>query len=149
MRRNNATTFLGFFVIILLILVVAVVWIAKELGPQLAVGLGIGLLLVIVIFAQQILTGIQTNDTTQNLVEYDKNQVEVETQRMKAQVIYAQAMRETAKVQNSIDAKQYEAMRIAATKMAGMLSEAEIAKIKAEMNGMGMLTDNSQTIELD
>ncbi len=149
MKRVNTTTFLGFFVVIIVILCVAVVWIAQQLGPQLAVGLGIGIFLVLILFAQQILTGIQTNDTTRNLVEYDSNQAKVEEQRTKVNIVYAQAMRETAKVQNKIDVKQYDAMRIAATKMAGMLSDAEIAKVKAEMMGMGMLTDNSQTIELD
>jgi uncharacterized protein YwqG len=100
-------------------------------------------------FAQQILTGIQISDNTQNLVEYDRNQASVEEQRMKVQVVYAQTMRDTAKVQNQIDARQYELMQAAARKMAGMLSDAEIAKVKSEMMGMGMLTDNSQTIELD
>lgn len=150
MKKVNGTAFLGFVVIILIILCVAVVWISKTLGTQLAVGLGIGLLLVIVMFAQQILTGLQISENTQNLVEYDNNQAKVEEQRMRVNVVYAQAMRETAKVQNQIDAKQYEQMRIAAQKMAGMLSEAEIAKVKSEMMGMGMLTDNGgQTIELD
>jgi hypothetical protein len=149
MKKINGTTFLLFVVIILAILCAAVVWISKELGTQLAVGLGIGLLLVIVMFAQQILTGIQISDNTQNLVEYDRNQASVEEQRMKVQVVYAQTMRDTAKVQNQIDARQYELMQAAARKMAGMLSDAEIAKVKSEMMGMGMLTDNSQTIELD
>lgn len=149
MKKINGTTFLLFVVIILGILCAAVVWISKELGTQLAVGLGIGLLLVIVMFAQQILTGIQISDNTQNLVEYDRNQASVEEQRMKVQVVYAQTMRDTAKVQNQIDARQYELMQAAARKMAGMLSDAEIAKVKSEMMGMGMLTDNSQTIELE
>lgn len=149
MKKINGTTFLLFVVIILAILCAAVVWISKELGTQLAVGLGIGLLLVIVMFAQQILTGIQISDNTQNLVEYDRNQASVEEQRMKVQVVYAQTMRDTAKVQNQIDARQYELMQQAARKMAGMLSDAEIAKVKSEMMGMGMLTDNSQTIELE
>lgn len=149
MKKINGTTFLLFVVIILAILCAAVVWISKELGTQLAVGLGIGLLLVIVMFAQQILTGIQISDNTQNLVEYDRNQASVEEQRMKVQVVYAQTMRDTAKVQNQIDARQYELMQAAARKMAGMLSDAEIAKVKSEMMGMGMLTDNSQTIELE
>lgn len=149
MKKINGTTFLLFVVIILGILCAAVVWISKELGTQLAVGLGIGLLLVIVMFAQQILTGIQISDNTQNLVEYDRNQASVEEQRMKVQVVYAQTMRDTAKVQNQIDARQYELMQQAARKMAGMLSDAEIAKVKSEMMGMGMLTDNSQTIELE
>lgn len=149
MKKINGTTFLLFVVIILAILCAAVVWISKELGTQLAVGLDIGLLLVIVMFAQQILTGIQISDNTQNLVEYDRNQASVEEQRMKVQVVYAQTMRDTAKVQNQIDARQYELMQQAARKMAGMLSDAEIAKVKSEMMGMGMLTDNSQTIELE
>lgn len=149
MKKINGTTFLLFVVIILAILCAAVVWISKELGTQLAVGLGIGLLLVIVMFAQQILTGIQISDNTQNLVEYDRNQASVEEQRMKVQVVYAQTMRDTAKVQNQIDARQYELMQAAARKMAGMLSDAEIAKVKSEMMGMGILTDNSQTIELE
>lgn len=149
MKKINGTTFLLFVVIVLLIVCVAVVWISKELGSQLAVGIGIGLLLVIVMFAQQILTGIQITENTANLVEYDSNQAKVEEQRMKVQVVQAQMIRDTARVQNTIDAKQYEAMRLAAQKMAGMLTEAEIAKVKGEMMGMGMLTDNSQTIELD
>lgn len=149
MKKINGTTFLLFVVIILAILCAAVVWISKELGTQLAVGLGIGLLLVIVMFAQQILTGIQISDNTQNLVEYDRNQASVEEQRMKVQVVQAQMIRDTAKVQNQIDARQYELMQAAARKMAGMLSDAEIAKVKSEMMGMGMLTDNSQTIELE
>src|SRR5512139_1687586 len=113
MKKINGTTFLLFVVIILGILCAAVVWISKELGTQLAVGLGIGLLLVIVMFAQQILTGIQISDNTQNLVEYDRNQASVEEQRMKVQVVYAQTMRDTAKVQNQIDARQYELMQAA------------------------------------
>jgi len=82
-------------------------------------------------------------------VEYDQNQAKVEEQRMKAQVVYAQSMRDTARVAARIDEKQYDQMRLAAQKMAGFLTEAEVAKVKAEMNGMGMLTDNSQIIEID
>ena len=149
MKKVNGTAFLGFFALILVFLGIAVVWISREMGTQLAVGLGIGVFIVIVLFAQQILTGIQVNDTTQNLVDYDKQQVGLEEQRAKIQVEYAKAFRETAKVQGRIDERQYEAMRIAAQKMAGLLSEAEIAKIKAEMQGMGMLPDNSQTIDLE
>ena len=68
---------------------------------------------------------------------------------MKTQVIYAQSMRDTAKVQARIDEQQYKAMQIAAQKMAGYLTQAEVAKIKAEMETMGLLPDNSQNIELD
>ena len=149
MKKMNGTVFLGFFVVIIVILCVAVVWIAQQLGAQLATGLGIGIFLVLILFAQQILTGIQINDNTQNLDEYDNNQAKVEEKRMQAQVVYAQAMRETAKVQNKIDEAQYNQMRIAAQKMANLLTDTEVAKIKAEMMGMGMLTDSSQTIELE
>lgn len=149
MKKINGTVFLAFFALILVFLAIAVVWISKELGVQLAVGLGIGVFIVIVLFAQQILTGIQVNDNTQNLVDYDRQQVGLEEQRAKIQVEYAKAFRENSKVQGRIDERQYEAMRVAAHKMAGLLTEAEVAKVKAEMQGMGMLTDNSQTIDLE
>lgn len=149
MKKINGTVFLIFFVIILIFLGLAVVWISRELGTQLAIGLGIGMFVVIVLFAQQILTGIQTNDTTQNLVDYDKQQVGLEEQRAKIQVEYAKAFREQTKVQSRIDEQQYRAMQVAAQKMAGFLSDAEVAKVKAEMGAMGLLPDNSQTIDLE
>lgn len=149
MKNVNGTVFLIFFVIILGFLGVAVVWISAEMGKQMGIGLGIGMFVVIILFAQQILSSIQINDNTRNLVEYDQNQAKVEEQRMKAQVVYAQSMRDTARVAARIDEKQYDQMRLAAQKMAGFLTEAEVAKVKAEMNGMGMLTDNSQIIEID
>lgn len=149
MRNLNGSVFLVFFLIVIGLLFAAVVWIAKEMGRDIAIGLGIGVFMVLILFAQQILTGIQTNDTTQNLVEYDRNQAAVEEQRARAQVVQVQALRDVTRVQAKIDEAQYTQMRIAAQKMAGMLSEAEIAKIKAEMSGIGMLTDSSQTIELD
>jgi len=149
LKNVNGTVFLIFFVIILGFLGVAVVWISAEMGKQMGIGLGIGMFVVIILFAQQILSSIQINDNTRNLVEYDQNQAKVEEQRMKAQVVYAQSMRDTARVAARIDEKQYDQMRLAAQKMAGFLTEAEVAKVKAEMNGMGMLTDNSQIIEID
>jgi hypothetical protein len=149
MKKVNGTVFLFFFLIALIMLALGVGWIAANMGNQLALGLGIGGFVVLVLFSQQILTGIQLNENTQNLVDYDKQQAGIEEGRMKTQVIYAQAMRDTARVQNKIDADQYKVMQIAAQKMAGYLSQAEVAKIKAEMEGMGMLTDNAQTIELD
>jgi hypothetical protein len=150
MKKINGTVFLIFFVVIILLLFVGVAWIATTMDKELALGIGIGTFLVIVMFAQQILSGIHNNEITQNLVEYDKNQAGIEEGRMKATVVYAQSMRDTAKVQARIDEQQYRQMQIAAQKMAGMLSEAEIARVKAEMNSMGMLVDSSaQTIELD
>jgi len=149
MKKVNGTVFLFFFLIALVMLALGVGWIAANMGNQLALGLGIGGFVVLILFSQQILTGIQLNENTQNLVDYDKQQAGIEEGRMKTQVIYAQAMRDTARVQNKIDADQYKVMQIAAQKMAGYLSQAEVAKIKAEMEGMGLLTDNSQTIELD
>lgn len=149
MKKVNGTVFLFFFLIALVMLALGVGWIAANMGNQLALGLGIGGFVVLILFSQQILTGIQLNENTQNLVDYDKQQAGIEEGRMKTQVIYAQAMRDTARVQNKIDADQYKVMQIAAQKMAGYLSQAEVAKIKAEMEGMGLLTDNSQTIELE
>ena len=149
MKKVNGTVFLFFFLIALIMLALGVGWIAANMGNQLALGLGIGGFVVLILFSQQILTGIQLNENTQNLVDYDKQQAGIEEGRMKTQVIYAQAMRDTARVQNKIDADQYKVMQIAAQKMAGYLSQAEVAKIKAEMEGMGLLTDNSQTIELE
>lgn len=149
MKKVNGTTFLFFFVAALILLGIAVGWIAVNMSKELALGLGIGGFMVIVLFSQQILTGIQLNENTQNLVDYDKQQAGIEEGRMKTQVIYAQAMRDTAKVQNRIDEQNYKAMQVAAQKMAGYLTQAEVAKIKAEMEGMGLLPDNSQTIELD
>lgn len=149
MKKINGTTFLFFFVAALILLFIAVGWIAVNMSKELALGLGIGGFMVIVLFSQQILTGIQLNENTQNLVDYDKQQAGIEEGRMKTQVIYAQAMRDTAKVQNRIDEQNYKAMQVAAQKMAGYLTQAEVAKIKAEMEGMGLLPDNSQTIELD
>jgi len=149
MKKVNGTVFLFFFLIALIMLALGVGWIAANMGNQLALGLGIGGFVVLILFSQQILTGIQLNENTQNLVDYDKQQAGIEEGRMKTQVIYAQAMRDTARVQNKIDADQYKVMQVAAQKMAGYLSQAEVAKIKAEMEGMGLLTDNSQTIELD
>lgn len=149
MKKINGTTFLFFFIIALILLGVAVGWIAVNMSKELALGLGIGGFMVIVLFSQQILTGIQLNENTQNLVDYDKQQAGIEEGRMKTQVIYAQAMKNVATVQARIDEKQYQAMQVAATKMAGYLSQAEVAKIKAEMETMGLLPDNSQNIELD
>lgn len=149
MKKVNGTVFLFFFLIALIMLALGVGWIAANMDKQLALGLGIGGFVVLIMFSQQILTGIQLNENTQNLVDYDKQQAGIEEGRMKTQVIYAQAMRDTARVQNKIDADQYKVMQIAAQKMAGYLSQAEVAKIKAEMEGMGLLTDNSQTIELE
>lgn len=149
MKKVNGTVFLFFFLIALIMLALGVGWIAANMGNQLALGLGIGGFVVLILFSQQILTGIQLNENTQNLVDYDKQQAGIEEGRMKTQVIYAQAMRDTARVQNKIDADQYKVMQIAAQKMAGYLSQAEVAKIKAEMEGMGLLTDSSQTIELE
>ena len=149
MKKINGTTFLFFFVIFLILLGVAVGWIAINMSKELALGLGIGGFMVIVLFSQQILTGIQLNENTQSLVDYDKQQAGIEEGRMKTQVIYAQAMRDTAKVQTRIDEKQFQMMQVAAQKMAGYLTQAEVAKIKAEMETMGLLPDNSQNIELD
>ena len=149
MKKVNGTVFLFFFLIALIMLALGVGWIAANMGNQLALGLGIGGFVVLILFSQQILTGIQLNENTQNLVDYDKQQAGIEEGRMKTQVIYAQAMRDTAKVQNRIDEQNYKAMQVAAQKMAGYLTQAEVAKIKAEMEGMGLLPDNSQTIELE
>jgi hypothetical protein len=149
MKKVNGTTFLFFFIIALIMLGIAVGWIAVNMSKELALGMGIGGFMVIVLFSQQILTGIQLNENTQNLVDYDKQQAGIEEGRMKTQVIYAQAMRDTAKVQSRIDERQFQMMQVAAQKMAGYLSQAEVAKIKAEMEGMGLLPDNSQNIELD
>ena len=149
MKKINGTTFLFFFVAALILLFIAVGWIAVNMSKELALGLGIGGFMVIVLFSQQILTGIQLNENTQNLVDYDKQQAGIEEGRMKTQVIYAQAMRDTAKVQTRIDEKQFQMMQVAAQKMAGYLTQAEVTKIRAEMESMGLLTDSAQNIELD
>jgi len=54
LKNVNGTVFLIFFVIILGFLGVAVVWISAEMGKQMGIGLGIGMFVVIILFAQQI-----------------------------------------------------------------------------------------------
>jgi hypothetical protein len=149
MKNISGTVFLVFVVVLLAMLGVAVVWISQNAGWEMALGIGMGCFIVLILFAQQILTGLQVQETTNSLVSYDEQQAKVKEQEMRAQVIYAQSMREAAKVQNQISADQYKVLMATAQKMAGYLSDAEIAKIKAEMMGMGVLPDNQRSFELD
>lgn len=146
--KINGTIFLGFFVALLVLIGYAVVWVSEKAGWQMAMGLGIAGVITMIVFGQQILSNIQVNGILTSLIDYDKQQVGVEKQRAQIQLENAKAMRDTNKVEGRISEAQYRAMLETAKKMAGYLSDAELAKVKNEMYALTGPTSNSDEFEL-
>lgn len=146
--KINGTVFLIFFVILLAMMGYAVVWVSEKAGWQMAMGLGISGIITMIVFGQQILSNIQVQGILTSLVDYDKQQVNVEQKRAQVQVEYAKAMREAGKVEGKISEAQYRTMLETAKKMAGYLSDAELAKVKNEIYAISGPTSNSDNFEL-
>lgn len=146
MKHNYILTFFAF---IILTIGVAVWWLTEKAGWQIGVAFGIAGFVVLIMFAQQILSNDTLQSTLSTLVKYDQAQAEVEKERVKVQVENMRAMKEVIKVEAGISASQYENLQVAAKKMAGLLTDAEIAKVKAEMMGMGFnrLTDSEYDLD--
>lgn len=146
--KINGTVFLIFFVVLLAMMGYAVVWVSEKAGWQMAMGLGISGIITMIVFGQQILSNIQVQGVLTSLVDYDKQQVNVEQKRAQVQVEYAKAMREAGRVEGKISEAQYRAMLETAKKMAGYLSDAEIEKVKQEMLRLSGPAGNSDDFEL-
>ncbi len=119
--KINGTVFLIFFVILLAMIGYAVVWVSEKAGWQMAMGLGVSGIITMIVFGQQILSNIQVQGILTSLVDYDKQQVNVEQKRAQVQVEYAKAMREAGKVEGKISEAQYRAMLETAKKNGGLL----------------------------
>jgi hypothetical protein len=146
--KINGTVFLIFFVVLLGMMGYAVVWVSEKAGWEMAMGLGISGVITMIVFGQQILSNIQVNGILTSLIDYDKQQVGVEKQRAQIQLENAKAMRDTNKVEGRISEAQYRTMLETAKKMAGYLSDAELAKVKNEMYALSGPTSNSDEFEL-
>ena len=146
--KINGTVFLIFFVVLLVLMGYSVVWVSEKAGWQMAMGLGIAGVVTLIVFGQQILSNIQVNGILSSLVEYDRQQVGVEQKRAAIHLENAKAMRETTKIEGRISEQQYKTMLETAKRMAGYLSEAELAKVKNEMLALTGPTASDENFEL-
>ena len=137
-----------FFVVLLVLMGYSVVWVSEKAGWQMAMGLGIAGVVTLIVFGQQILSNIQVSGILSSLVEYDRQQVGVEQKRAAIHLENAKAMRETAKIEGRISEQQYRTMLETAKRMAGYLSEAELAKVKNEMLALTGPTASDENFEL-
>lgn len=131
--KINGTVFLMFFVVLLVLMGWAIVWVSDKAGWEMAMGLGISGVITMIVFGQQILSNIQVQGMLNSLVDYDRQQANVEKQRSMINLENARSMREITKVEGRISESQYRVMLDTAKKMAGYLSDAELAKVKGEM----------------
>ena len=146
--KINGTVFLIFFVVLLVLMGYSVVLVSEKAGWQMAMGLGIAGVVTLIVFGQQILSNIQVSGILSSLVEYDRQQVGVEQKRAAIHLENAKAMRETAKIEGRISEQQYRTMLETAKRMAGYLSEAELAKVKNEMLALTGPTASDENFEL-
>lgn len=146
--KINGTVFLIFFVALLVLMGYSVVWVSEKAGWQMAMGLGIAGVVTLIVFGQQILSNIQVSGILSSLVEYDRQQVGVEQKRAAIHLENAKAMRETTKIEGRISEQQYRTMLETAKRMAGYLSEAELAKVKNEMLALTGPTAGDENFEL-
>jgi len=146
--KINGTVFLIFFVVLLGMMGYAVVWVSEKAGWQMAMGLGISGVITMIVFGQQILSNIQVSGILSSLVEYDRQQVGVEQKRAAIHLENAKAMRDTAKIEGRISEAQYRTMLETAKRMAGYLSEAELAKVKNEVLALAGPTASDEDFEL-
>ena len=146
--KINGTVFLIFFVVLLVLMGYSVVWVSEKAGWRMAMGLGIAGVVTLIVFGQQILSNIQVSGILSSLVEYDRQQVGVEQKRAAIHLENAKAMRETAKIEGRISEQQYRTMLETAKRMAGYLSEAELAKVKNEMLALTGPTASDENFEL-
>lgn len=130
-------------IVVLGMLMFGIVWVEEKAGWGLAFGLGLMIFVVIALFVQQFLTGQFFTNVQRNLVEYDAAQANVEAKRAAIGLENARMVREVSKVQLKVDEQQYKQMVQAAHKMAGFLSDAERAKLEAQMGSYGLLVDKS------
>lgn len=146
MKHNHIIWFFSF---VITVIGLAVWWLTEKAGWQIGVSFGIAGFVVLIIFAQQILSADTLQNTLNILVKYDQAQAEVEKERVKIRIEEAQGMKEILKVESRITGDHYDQLQIAARKMAGFLSDAEIAKVKAEMIGLGVnrLTDSEYDLD--
>ena len=142
--KINGTVFLIFFVVLLILMGYAVVWVSDKSGWEMAMGLGISAVVTLIVFGQQILSNIQVQGILNSLVEYDKQQVSVEQKRAAIQLENAKSLREITKVEGKISEQQYRTMLQTAQRMAGFLSDAELAKVKSEMLALTGPTDTNK-----
>lgn len=130
-------------IVVLGMLMFGIVWVEEKAGWGLAFGLGLMIFVVITLFVQQFLTSQFFTGVQRNLVEYDAAQANVEAKRAAISLENAKMVREGARSQWRIDEAQYKQMMVAAQKMAGYLTDAERAKLEAQMGSYGLLVDKS------
>jgi len=130
-------------IVVLGMLMFGIVWVEEKAGWGLAFGLGLMIFVVIALFVQQFLTSQFFTGVQRNLVEYDAAQANVEAKRQAVMLENARMVREGARAQLRVDEAQYKQMLVAAQKMAGYLTDAERAKLEAQMGSYGLLVDKS------
>jgi hypothetical protein len=146
MKSNQILYFLAFAIV-----VICVVgwWASEKFGSGVGAVIGAAGFVVFIIFAQQILSQNMLKNTLNILVEYDKAQADVEKERVKVTVQQMAALKEVIKVEAGISGEQYRQLQVAAQKMYGLLSEAEIAKVRAEMMVYGVNQLPDKELDLD
>lgn len=144
MKSEN--TFYTLIIVLLLVVFLVVsggLFFMSQKDPGLALGLGMLFFVVVSLFLQQFISNNTIKSLFSSMVSYENSQADVEAKRASIQIETMKMARGAAQTNNTLaimDAKQ---IQTHANKLAGLLTDAERAKIKAEM--MGFEDDEEDT----
>lgn len=134
---KNTSSWFYVLMISMLFVAVTVVYIVSIYDRGLALGLGFAFFVVVSLFLQQFISGEAIKNFMANFVSYEHSQADVKGKELTIQIEAMKMARSAAQTNNTLaimDAKQ---IQTHANKIAGLLTEAEVQKIRAQMMGVG------------
>lgn len=124
------------------------VWIEDKMGWQAAMLWGGTCVLMLTNYASQLLTMKHTGDTLNMLVQYNKDNTQVEAVRGRIQVEQMKQMREVLKTDGKMALLTADQIEGHVKKLSGIYTKAEIQALKEQMYlGQGKTTDAEYTLE--
>jgi len=124
------------------------VWIEDRMGWQAAMLWGGACILMLTNYASQFLTMKQVSDTMQAMVQYNRDNVQVEAVRGRIQLEHMKQLREVVKTDGKMALLSAEQIDGHVKKLSGIYSKAEIQALKEQMYlGQGKTTDAEYTLE--
>ncbi len=124
------------------------VWIEGKLGWQATMLWGGTCVLMLTNYASQFLTMRQVSNTMQTMVQYNRDNVQVEAVRGRIQLEQAKQMREVLRTDGKMALLTADQIEGHVKKLSGIYSKAEIEELKKQMYlGQGKTVDAEYTLE--
>lgn len=135
--ENTFYTLIIVLLLVVFLVIAGALFFMSQKDPGLALGLGLMLFVVVALFLQQFISNNTIKSLFANVVSYENGQADVEGKRAQIQIETMKMAREGARVQNTLTIMDTKQIQTHANKLAGLLTDAEREKIKAQMMGYG------------